>query len=279
MLDYPIDVKKSLVDSLNKELSVRQQCQLLGLSRSSLCYVAKGENELNLLLMRHLDEQYTRTPYYGVLRMEAFLRGLGHDVNEKRVRRLLRQMGLEAIYQKQGLSQPNPEHKVYPYLLRNISIQRIDQVWSTDITYIRLASGFVYLMAVIDWHSRYVLGWALSTSLDADFCIEAVAKLVRGRRCEIFNTDQGSQFTTPRFTDPLLELGIKISMDGRGRALDNIFVERLWRTVKYEYVYLQDIQSVQEAREGFKQYFNFYNHERLHQSLGYKTPAQVYLGG
>jgi putative transposase len=279
MLDYPLDVKKSLVDSMNKELSVRQQCQLLGLNRSSLYYMAMNESELNLHLMRLLDEQYTRTPYYGVLRMEAYLRSLGYDVNEKRVRRLLRQMGLEAIYQKPNLSQPNPEHKVYPYLLRNISIQRIDQVWSTDITYIRLASGFVYLMAVIDWHSRYVLGWALSTSLDADFCIEAVAKILSNRRCEIFNTDQGSQFTTPRFTDPLLELGIRISMDGRGRALDNIFVERLWRTVKYEYVYLQDIQSVQEAREGFKRYFSFYNDERFHQSLDYKTPAQVYLSG
>ena len=279
MLEYPLSVKKSLVDSREKQLSIRQQCLLLGLNRSSLYYQVADESSLNLHLMRLLDEQYTRTPFYGVLRMEAYLRTLGYDVNVKRVRRLMREMGLEAIYQKPNLSKAISEHKVYPYLLRNLSIQRIDQVWSTDITYIRLASGFVYLMAVIDWHSRYVLGWALSTTLDAGFCIEAVAKLLLVRQCEIFNTDQGSQFTTPRFTEPLLEMGIKISMDGRGRALDNIFVERLWRTVKYEYVYLQDIQSVQDARDGFKRYFNFYNHERLHQSLGYKTPAQVYLGG
>jgi putative transposase len=228
--------------------------------------------------MRLLDEQYTRTPCYGVLRMAAYLRSLGHEVNPKRVRRLLRTMGLEAVYQKPDTSQPNPEHKVYPYLLRGLSIDRCDQVWSTDITYVRLAAGFVYLMAVIDWHSRYVLGWALSTTLDADFCIEAVGRLLDGRRCEIFNTDQGAQFTTPRFTGPLLERGVKVSMDGRGRALDNIFVERLWRTVKYEYVYLQDIQTVAEARSGLRAFFDFYNHERFHQSLDYRTPAQVYLG-
>jgi len=178
--------------------------------------------------MRLLDEQYTRTPCYGVLPMAAYLRSLGDEVNPKRVRRLLRMMGLEAVYQKLNTSRPNPEHRVYPYLLRGLSIDRCDQVWSTDITYVRLASGFVYLMAVIDWYSRYVLGWALSTTLDADFCIKAVGKLLDGRRYEIFNTDQGAQFTAPRFTQPLLERGVKVSMDGRGWALDNIFVERLW---------------------------------------------------
>lgn len=240
------------VDAQDQAFSIRRQCGLLSLNRSTLYYQAAGESEENLALMRLLDEQYTRTPCYGVLKMEVYLRSLGHTVNPKRVRRLLRTMGLEAVYQKPNTSKPNPEHKVYPYLLRGLVIDRCDQVWSTDITYIRLASGFVYLMAVIDWYSRYVLGWALSTTLDADFCIEAVGSIVERKQCEIFNTDQGAQFTTPRFTKPLLDKGIKISMDGRGRALDNIFVERLWRTVKYEHVYLQEIQTVQEAWLGLK---------------------------
>lgn len=267
-----------LVEPHAPTFSLRQQCGLLGLNRSSLYYQPVAESEENLGLMRLLDEQYTRTPCYGVLRMAAYLRSLGHDVNVKRVRRLLRTMGLDAVYQKPNTSQPNPAHWVYPYLLRGLSIERCDQVWSTDITYVRLASGFVYLMAVIDWYSRYVLGWAISTTLDADFCIEAVDQILESRRCEIFNTDQGAQFTTPRFTQPLLDKGIKVSMDGRGRALDNIFVERLWRTVKYEYVYLQEIQSVHEVKLGLQDFFHFYNHERFHQSLDYRTPAQVYLG-
>jgi putative transposase len=227
--------------------------------------------------MRLLDEQYTKTPCYGVLKMTASLRQAGHEVNVKRIRRLLRLMGLEAVYQKPNTSKANPEHKIYPYLLRGLLIDHCDQVWSTDITYIRLTSGFVYLVAVIDWYSRYVLGWALSTSLEAEFCIETLADLLERGQCEIFNTDQGAQFTTPRFTQPLLDKGIKVSMDGRGRALDNIFVERLWRTVKYEFVYLQDLQSVQQAWLGLRDFFQFYNHERLHQSLNYRTPAEVYL--
>jgi putative transposase len=267
-----------LVDPQDGLFSVRRQCDLLGLNRSSLYYRPKGESEENLVLMRLLDEQYTRTPCYGVLKMVVYLRNLGYQVNAKRVRRLLRLMGLEAVYQKPNTSKPNPEHKVYPYLLRGLVIDHCDQVWSTDITYIRLTSGFVYLVAVIDWYSRYVLGWALSNTLDADFCIETVGNILERRQCGIFNTDQGSQFTTPRFTQPLLDKGIKVSMDGRGRALDNIFVERLWRTVKYEYVYLQDIQTVQEAWLGLRDYFNFYNNERFHQSLDYRTPADVYLG-
>jgi putative transposase len=267
-----------LVDPQDGLFSIRRQCELLGINRSSLYYQYKGENEENIGMMRLLDEQYTRTPCYGVLKMEAYLRSLGHEVNIKRVRRLLRTMGLEAIYQKPNTSKPNPEHKVYPYLLRGLVIDHCDQVWSTDITYVRLASGFVYLVAVIDWYSRYVLGWALSTTLDVDFCIETVGNILERRQCEIFNTDQGSQFTTPRFTQPLLDKGVKVSMDGRGRALDNIFVERLWRTVKYEYVYLQDIQTVQEAWLGLRDFFLFYNNERFHQSLDYWTPAQIYLG-
>lgn len=268
-----------MLDPSDTVFSLRQQCQLLEINRSSLYYQPVTETAENLHLMRLLDEQYTQTPYYGVLRMTAFLRHLGYEVNPKRVRRLLRTMGLEAIYQKPCLSKANPDHKVYPYLLREISIDRCDQVWSTDITYIRLTSGFVYLMAVIDWYSRYVLGWALSTTLDADFCIDAVGQLLVDRQCEIFNTDQGVQFTTPRFTKPLLDKGIRVSMDGRGRAMDNIFVERLWRTVKYEYVYLQDMQTVKEAHVGFQHYFHFYNHKRFHQALDYKTPAQVYWNG
>lgn len=257
---------------------MRQQCRLLGVCRSSLYYRPVGESAENLVLLRLLDEQYTRTPSYGVRRMVARLRQLGHAVNPKRVRRLLRTLGLAAVYPKPALSQPNPDQAVYPYLLRGLIIDHCDQVWSTDITYIRLTAGFVYLMAVIDWYSRYVLGWALSTTLDADFCIDAVEQILARRRCEIFNTDQGAQFTTTRFTRLLRDRGIKVSMDGRGRALDNIFVERLWRTVKYEYVYLQDIPSVRAAWRGLQDFFHFYNHQRLHQSLDYRTPAQVYFG-
>lgn len=268
-----------LIDSQDRQFSVRQQCELLGINRSSLYYQPMGESEENLMLMRLLDEQYTRTPFYGVRKMEAYLRSLGHDANHKRVRRLLRKMGLEAIYQKPNTSKPNPEHKVFPYLLRGLTIDRCDQVWSTDITYIRLKGGFVYLMAIIDWYSRYVLAWSLSTTLDADFCIDTLAALLERRICDIFNTDQGAQFTTPRFTAPLLDKGVRVSMDGRGRALDNIFVERLWRSVKYEHVYLQDIQTVQQAWLGLRDYFHFYNHERFHQSLDDKTPAEIYYAG
>ena len=257
-------------------MSLRRQCHLLGLNWSSLHYHPKGESELNLLLMHALDEQYTRTPFYGVGKMTEHLRQIGHPVNEKRVRRLLRQMGLAAVYPKPKLSTSHPEHQVFPYLLRGLRITRCNQVWSTDITYIRLHKGFVYLMAIMDWHSRYVLTWALSTTLEAEFCIEVLAELLERSHCEIFNSDQGSQFTTRRFTNLLLAKDIQVSMDGRGRVFDNIFVERLWRTVKYEKVYLSDFQSVQEAYAGLKAYFEFYNHERLHQALDYKTPAQVY---
>lgn len=259
-------------------MSIRRQCELLGVNRSTLYYVDRGESEYNQMLMNELDEQYTKTPFYGVIKMTKQLHALGHQVNEKRVRRLLREMGLEAIYPKPNLSRSHLEHKIYPYLLRGVKIARKDQVWSTDITYIRLKQGFCYLVAIIDWYSRYVLNWSLSTTLEADFCIETLVEVLEGSRCEIFNTDQGSQFTSPRFTQPLLDKGIKISMDGRGRALDNIFVERLWRSVKYEKVYLSDFETVSSARQGLKDYFTFYNHERLHQSLGYQTPASIYHG-
>lgn len=261
----------------HSKLSIRKQCCLLGINRSSLYYRPVGVDDYTLMLMHELDRQYTETPFYGVLKMTEHMRVLGHQVNPKRVRRLLRQMGLEAVYPKPKLSQANPEHRIFPYLLRNMSIERCNQVWSTDVTYIRMRHGFVYLMAIIDWYSRYVLNWALSTTLEADFCIIALNEALEGSHCEIFNTDQGSQFTTHRFTGPLLAKGIQVSMDGRGRALDNIFVERLWRSVKYEKVYLNDFETVKEAYFGLKDYFEFYNHRRLHQSLDYRTPAEVYL--
>ena len=227
--------------------------------------------------MRLLDAQYTATPFYGMRRMTAWLRTQGDGVNHKRVARLMRQMGIAAIYAKPKLSQATVGHTIYPYLLRGVKVARVNHVWSTDITYIRLHQGFVYLVAVMDWFSRYVLSWALSVTLDGQFCREALTQALRhGSRPEIFNTDQGVQFTSSDFTSLLKHAGIQISMDGRGRALDNVFVERLWRTVKYEEVYLKDYTTVREARQGLEQYFMFYNHERLHQALGYRTPAAVY---
>jgi putative transposase len=255
---------------------VARQCELLGLCRASYYYrpVEVGAEELALL--RRLDEQYTRTPFYGVRRMTAVLRQEGSAVNPKRVRRLLRTLGLWALGPQPGTSRPAPEHRVYPYLLRGVASERVDHVWSTDITYIRLRGGFAYLAAVIDWHSRYVLAWALSNSLEVGFCLEVLeAALARGRP-EIFNSDQGAQFTSPSFTGRLLAAGVRISMDGRGRALDNVFVERLWRSVKYEEVYLQDYEGMRDAQRGLGRYFGFYNEERPHQALGYRTPEAVY---
>lgn len=255
---------------------MRRQCGLTGLSRASFYYQPEPESEENLHLMRLLDEQYLRTPFYGIRRMTAWLGTQGHQVNHKRVGRLLRLMGLEAIYQKPRLSQPGAGHQIYPYLLRGRKIERINQVWSTDITYIRLLGGFIYLVAVIDWYSRYVLSWEVSITLDTDFCTSALNQALEQARPEIFNTDQGVQFTSQAFTGILKEHQIAISMDGRGRALDNIFVERLWRSVKYEEVYLHDYEGVPQAITGLGNYFNFYNRERLHQSLKYKTPEAVY---
>jgi putative transposase len=227
--------------------------------------------------MRLLDAQYTATPFYGIRRMTAWLRPQGYGVNHKRVARLMRQMGIAAIYAKPKLSQATVGRTIYPYLLRGVKVARVNHVWSTDITYIRLHQGFVYLVAVMDWFSRYVLSWALSVTREGQFCREALTQALRhGGRPEIFNTDQGVQFTSGDFTSLLTHAGIQISMDGRGRALDNVFVERLWRTVKYEEVYLKDYTTVREARQGLDQYFTFYNHERLHQALGYRTPAAVY---
>ena len=276
-LDYTVNEKRQLIDYNNTDLSITRQCELLGLNRSSLYYRPVEVDSYSLLLMRLIDEQFTKTPFYGVRRIHAQLIREGHTINKKRVHRIMREMGLVAIYPKQDLSKPNVSHKIYPYLLRGVNINRVDQVWSTDITYIRLRQGFIYLVAVIDWHSRYVLSWSISTTLDIEFCIDAQERALRHAKPDIFNTDQGSQFTSPRFTEGLLAKGVQISMDGRGRALDNIFVERLWRSVKYEEVYLNEYSNVMEARQGISRYITFYNEERLHQSLEYQTPQQVYF--
>jgi len=261
------------------DLSVSRQCGLLGLARSTLYYAPVEDDPEDLALMRLLDEQYTRTPFYGVPRMTAYLRAAGQAVGPKRVRRLLRTMGLEAVYPKPRLSQSAPGHRIYPYLLRGMSIGRPNQVWSTDITYVRLVRGFVYLVAILDWFSRYVLAWSVSNTLDSLFCVETLRQaLAEYGRPEIFNSDQGVQFTSEAFTGVLASAGVAISMDGRGRALDNVFVERLWRTVKYEEVYLKDYAGVPAAVSGLGSYFDFYNCERLHQALDYQTPQAVYLG-
>jgi putative transposase len=229
--------------------------------------------------MRLIDEEYTRHPFYGSPKMTAWLIREGHEVNHKRVERLMREMGIAAMYAKPHLSEPAEGHKIYPYLLRGVKVSRVDEVWSTDITYIRMYRGFIYLVAVIDWFSRYVISWEISSTLDPGFCVSALDwALASGRRPEIFNTDQGSQFTSSEFTDRLITNSIRISMDGRGRALDNVFVERLWRSVKYEEVYLKDYPDMATASESLKAYFEFYNCERPHQALGYATPAKIYAG-
>jgi len=227
--------------------------------------------------MRLLDEKYTETPYYGSRRMTAWLRSQGYSVNRKRVMRLMHQMGVEALYPKPRTSQSHPEHRLYPYLLRDVPIVRVNQVWSTDITYIRLHCGFIYLVAVMDWFSRYVLSWALSITMDVGFCLDALQQALSQARPEIFNSDQGAQFTSLDFTGRLESAGIRISMDGRGRALDNVFVERLWRTVKQEEVYLKDYRTPTEATQELGQFFVRYNEDRQHQSLNYRTPAAVYF--
>lgn len=261
-------------------ITIQRQCELLGLARSAWYYQPKPEDQEDLRLMNLMDEQYLKTPFFGVLRMKEWLEK-AHKliVNPKRVRRLLRKMGLMAVYPKPNLSKPAPGHKIYPYLLRGLDITQPNQVWSTDITYIRLAGGFVYLVAIMDWYSRYVLAWSISTTLDSAFCLDALDEALRlYGKPQIFNSDQGCQFTSVEFTDRLKAESIQISMDGRGRALDNIFVERLWRSVKYEDIYLHDYATVAAVVAGLKRYFEFYNTERQHQSLDYQTPAEVFGG-
>jgi putative transposase len=257
-------------------LSVRRQCELLGLNRSTWYYEPVPESAANLALMRRIDEQYLRRPYYGSRRMTVWLRGEGEEVNRKRVQRLMRLMGLEAIYPKPRTTLPGAGHKIYPYLLRNVAVTRPNQVWSTDITYVPLRCGFLYLTAILDWYSRYVLAWRLSNSLDVEFCLEALEEALGQAHPEIFNSDQGVQFTSREFTGRLESAAVAISMDGRGRALDNVFVERLWRSVKYEEVYLHDYATGVECHAGLSSYLRFYCEERPHQALDYRTPAEVY---
>ena len=273
-----LEQRRLWIEPKHQCLSVVQQCGLLGLERSSYYYRPQPESAENLKYMRLLDEEYTRHPFYGVPKMTVWLREQGYAVGPKRVRRLLRTMGLMAIYAKPHLSQNGLAHRRFPYLLGEVKIERANQVWSADITYIRLRGGFVYLVAVLDWYSRYVLAWELSISLEVSFCVAVLERALAEQRPEFFNTDQGVQFTSPQFQAPLLRAQTRISMDGRGRVFDNIFVERLWRSVKYEEVYVQDYLDVRAAQTGLRQYFRFYNEERYHQALNYRTPRNVYLG-
>lgn len=267
-----------LLDLEHPNLSISHQASLLGLSRSSI-YYHPVVDDYNLLLMNLIDEQYMRTPFYGSRRMTVVLRKMGHEINRKRVSRLMHQMGIEAIYPKPRTTLYGKDHKKYPYLLRNLDVTDPNQVWCADITYIRMQHGFLYLIAVMDWFSRYILSWELSVTMDVGFCVKALESALRQNICGIFNTDQGSQFTSEDFTGKLLQNKIKISMDGRGRALDNVFIERVWRSLKYEEVYLKNYADGNEAYNGIKTYFEFYNNERPHQGLEYKTPASLYYKG
>ena len=265
-----------MIEVGHPQLSICRQCELLGLARSSFYYEPATETEENLHLMRLIDAQYTAQPVYGSRRMAVWLQGQGHAVNRKRVQRLMRRMGLEALYPKPKLSAPGQGHKIFPYLLRDVKIERPDQVWSTDITYVPLTGGFMYLAAVLDWYSRYVIAWRLSNTLDGAFCLDMLDEALARGRPEVFNTDQGVQFTAAAWTGRLEAAGVQVSMDGKGRCLDNVFVERLWRTVKYEDIYLRHYERVPELSAGLGRYFPFYNSERPHQALGYRTPAAVY---
>lgn len=271
--------RRAMIDRGHPRLSLVRQCALLSISRSSLYCQPTRAGAQDLELMALMDRQYLKTPFYGSRRMTVWLRTQGHQVNRKRVRRLMQLMGLEAIYRHPNTSKPAPGHKVYPYLLRGLEINRVNQVWATDITYIPMARGFLYLVAIMDWHSRYVLAWRLSNTLEVDFCSEALEEALRQGKPEIFNTDQGSQFTSEAFTGRLLAQGIGVSMDGKGRCMDNVFVERLWRSIKYEEVYLKAYQNGTEAKRGIGAYLAFYNQERPHQALGYQTPGQVFQEG
>ncbi len=277
-------IRQSWIDKRDP-VSLVRQCVLAGVSRATIYAQQKSRlvDESDLLLSRLIDEEYTRHPFYGSRKMVIFLKTAGHTVNRKRVQSLMRKMGLAGMAPGPNTSRPHPEHKVYPYLLRGVLVTRPDQVWSTDITYIRLARGFAYLVAVIDWYSRRVLSWRISNSMEAEFCVDCLEEALRRHgKPEIFNSDQGSQFTSDAFIGVLKREGIAISMDGRGRVFDNIFVERLWRTVKHEDVYLKGYATMIDLTVGLAEYFSFYNGERPHQSLGQKTPDVVYktaMGG
>jgi putative transposase len=271
-------VKKELIDMNHPQLNIKQQCELLGLNRSSYYARPTGITPDDQKILNRMDEIFTEHPYYGNRRMMYVLRADGFMIGRKKVRRYYQLLGIEAIYPKMNLSKRNQAHKVYPYLLRGLEIARVNQVWSMDITYIRLKQGFVYLCAVIDWHSRYVLSWRLSITLQSDFCIEALQESISSYGLpEIFNTDQGVQFTSTNFIQVLQDHKIAISMDGKGRALDNVFIERFWRSLKQEKIYRLDLIGVKEARDAISEYMEFYNNHRLHQSLGYETPRSVHF--
>ena len=268
-----------MVEADNKKLSIIRQCELLELSKSSYYRMPTPETEENHKLMRLIDEEYTRHPFLGSRGMRNYLRRKGYRINRKRVQRLMRVMGLASIAPQKRTSIPAPGHKVYPYLLRNLDINGPNQVWCSDITYIRLKHGFVFLTAVMDWYSRYVLSWEVSVTIDDSFCVSALERALRcNGRCDIFNTDQGSQYTGTSFTGVLKDHEIKISMDGKGRVMDNIMIERLWRSLKYEDIYLKDYETVGELIAGLRDYFSYYNNERAHQSFDGRTPAEVYNG-
>ncbi len=273
-----VEEKRQLVKRDNRKVSISRQCELLDLSKSSYYYRSTGEDDYNFQLMEMIDEQYTKAPFYGARRMTFWLRAQAHEVNVKLVRKLFRRLGLQAIYPHQRRSFSSPGHKLYPYLLEGVEVELPNEVWGADITYIRLAHGFAYLIVIMDWYSRYIVSWELSDTLDSRFCTEALREALWTSKPEIFNTDQGMQFTSQEFTGLLQGSEVRISMDGRGQVYDNIFVERLWRTVKHEEVYLHEYRTVAEARQSLRMYFDFYNTERLHQSLGYRTPSEVYFG-
>jgi putative transposase len=273
-----LDEKKAMIDVLDTEISIRMQCDLLGFNRSSFYYEPVPISEETQILMNVIDLQHTKTPFYGVKKMTKQLQRMGYQVGRDHVRTLMRTMGLFAIYPGPNTSKKAQAHKIYPYLLRDVAVVRPNQVWSADITYIRLLKGFAYLVAIIDWYSRYVLAWKLSNSLETRFCLDALDEALRYGQPAIFNTDQGSQFTSDEFTERLLRKEIAISMDGRGRALDNVFVERLWRSVKYEDIYIKGYETIPQTMEGLDAYFPFYNRERIHQSLDYRTPWEVHHG-
>jgi putative transposase len=268
-----------MIDPEQPELSVRRQCELLRVSRSGLYYEPVPTSPEELALMRRIDELHLKYPFYGSRKLSDVLRKEGREANRKRIQRLMRLMGIEAMVPKPRTSEPHPEHVVYPYLLRGLTISRVNHVWATDITYIPMKAGFLYLVAIMDWYSRRVLSWRLSNTLDSSFCVDALEEaLARFGPPELFNTDQGAQFTADAFTKPLRDRSIAISMDGKGRCLDNVFVERLWRSLKYEEVYLHAYDNGVEARAGIGRYLDFYNDERPHQALGYQTPAAFYRG-
>jgi putative transposase len=272
-----VERRRLMIEPAHGRLSIARQCDLVSISRSSFYYAPAGETPLNLALMRLIDEQFLETPFYGARQMARHLRRQGFVVGRKRVRRLMARMGLAAIYQKPRTSEPNPAHPVYKYLLRGLTIDRPGQVWCADITYIAMRRGFLYLVAIMDWASRKVLAWRLSNTMDANFCIQALEEaMTRYGAPEIFNTDQGSQFTSPRFTGVLKDAGVRISMDGRGRWMDNVFIERLWRSMKYECVYLHAWETGSELRDGLARWIGFYNAHRPHSALGGRTPDEAY---